>query len=61
VNPTLEYLRQRHGRVSVQLYVSTNWPGSTFDELEEDNLAEVEDLIEGGELYVETPGSTALQ
>ena len=47
-------------RVSVNEYVAVNWSGKTFADVEGEERVEVEDLIADGELYVETPGSKAV-
>jgi hypothetical protein len=56
INYSLEFLKTR-GIPTVDDYVQLNWPGMTFDQLEGEDRADVEDLIAEGELYVETPGS----
>jgi hypothetical protein len=60
MNYVLDYL-SRQGPVSVDDYVSLNWPGMTFQELEGEDRVEVEDLIESGDLKLETVGTRSIQ
>jgi len=57
-NHVIAWMQERNLPMSVAAYVEVNWCGEkTFDELEGEDRAEVEDLIEEGILHLETSGS----
>lgn len=47
-NYALDYLIEHEIALTVENYVGFNWCGQTFDELEAEDRAEVERLVEQG-------------
>ena len=58
MNAVIAYMRERGLPMLVSVYCEINWMGQkTLADLEGEDLQEVLDLIESGELNIQTKGS----
>ena len=61
INYVLNWMKANNEPLTVDSYISFNWPGQTLEELEGEDRVEVEDLIADGELKVSAPTTRSVQ
>jgi len=62
MNAVIAYMRERSLPMLVSVYCEINWMGqTTLADLEGEELQEVLDLVESGELNIEAKGSSKIQ
>jgi hypothetical protein len=61
MNYVLQWMKENRQPLTVDAYVSLNWGNKTFQELEGEDRAEVDDLLADGALRLEITGTGTIQ